>query len=70
MTTTTTATLNTTTKGVALRAYNATPGMYAWHRGAYRLITSVEPVGFTTRVRFGRYSLTATSGDTLEVFPN
>lgn len=63
---TTTNTLTTITKGVAVDAYNMVPGMYAWHRGAYRLVTKVEPKGFSTCVRFGRYSLT---GGTLEVLP-
>lgn len=64
-TTTKPATLTTNIKGVAIDASNITPGMYAWHRGAYRLITQVEPSGFAYRVRFGRFSLITTS--TLEV---
>lgn len=52
------ATLATTDKGFALNGWDLFPGLYIWHKGAYRLVTAVDPVGVGShRVRMGRFSL-------------
>jgi hypothetical protein len=54
------ATLATTDKGFAANAWDLFPGLYIWHKGAYRLVTAVEAVGVAGyRVRMGRFSLKA-----------
>jgi hypothetical protein len=60
------ATIPATDAGVALRAWEITAGMYIWHKGSYRVVTSVEPVGASYRIRMGRYSITTWL--TLEVY--
>lgn len=53
------ATIPATDAGKAFHPWQITAGLYIWHKGSYRLVTSVEPIGFEThRIRMGRYSIT------------